>query len=514
MPTRHCSQCGRATPATLFPIKRSVSIASTRMPVAEIKARQLMALQIDPPLFLQRRSTDEYQPLPHSEIDQRVVERARRALLDASSATNRHPQVLASGRANTAAGLRALNAEWGDTFYDVPVEAVESDEGAGAAFDGPERVIDVQTHFLAPHAAQSTPQLRDFYDATMPAWWAELEGVDKYDLGTYISKVFLETENSIAVLTSGPGDDPATRHLFNDEMLQTRLLIEQFADSPRLMTHAVVHPELPGELELMESWRDEIHPVGWKVYTPGRMALTPENVDTNFEWVDGWMLDDEEHGFPFMERARELGVRLVCVHKGVSGLTDNGSPRDIGPVARAFPDIDIVVYHSGYEPYSMDPDAPDLVEGPFSENGLGVDRLIRSVQEAGVEPGSNVYAELGTTWFCLIRRPVEAAHVLGKLLQAFGQENVIWGTDSIWYGGAQPLIDAFRAFQIPDWMCEQFGYEKISAQTKARILGLNAAQVYGIDIDELGPALDRDDLSWAKQLQREYLDGRVGAFLR
>ena len=63
-----------------------------------------------------------------------------------------------------------------------------------------------------------------------------------------------------------------------------------------------------------------------------------------------------------------------------------------------------------------------------------------------------MYAELGSTWFLMLRRPVEAAHVLGKLLAALGPERIVWGTDSTWYGSPQPLIDAFRAFEIPERM--------------------------------------------------------------
>ena len=66
-----------------------------------------------------------------------------------------------------------------------------------------------------------------------------------------------------------------------------------------------------------------------------------------------------------------------------------------------------------------------------------------------------MYAELGSTWFLMLRRPVEAAHVLGKLLVALGPERIVWGTDSTWYGSPQPLIDAFRAFTIPERMQEE-----------------------------------------------------------
>ena len=56
------------------------------------------------------------------------------------------------------------------------------------------------------------------------------------------------------------------------------------------------------------------------------------------------------------------------------------------------------------------------------------------VATPAIAPGANVYAELGSTWFNVMRDPDQAAHVLGKLLVAVGPDNLVWGTDSIWYG--------------------------------------------------------------------------------
>jgi hypothetical protein len=298
----------------------------------------------------------------------------------------------------------------------------------------------------------------------------------------------------VAILTSGPGVEDA-RMLFNDEMAATRTLIDGFAGSSRLLNHAVVHADIPHEVAAMERWRDEFGPAAWKVYTPGRIA-------PGGSWVSGWMLDDEQYGLPFLERVRAVGPKRVCVHKGISGFVDNGSPRDIGPAARAFPDIAFLVYHSGFE-FPLG-DAP--VEGAYAEEtaSVGINRLIHSCREAGIGAGGNVYAELGTTWFSVIRRPVEAAHILGKLIAQFGADNVIWGSDSIWYGSQQPLIDAFRSFQIPDWMCERYGYEKLTAEVKAKILGRNAARVYGIDLGKVRAEMAADDLAWGKLLLEEF----------
>lgn len=83
----------------------------------------------------------------------------------------------------------------------------------------------------------------------------------------------------------------------------------------------------------------------------------------------------------------------------------------------------------------------------------------------------------------MMRRPCEAAHIIGKLLVALGPDRVVWGTDCIWYGSPQPLIDAFRAFEIPERMQEQYGYPALTPEIKDKILCRNAAEVYGIDVD-------------------------------
>ena len=455
--------------------------------------------RVELPVFLQQVSTDEYQPHPYSCADQRVVRHTEVLLAGAQDRAGAKARRWGEGREATAAGLIAINAEWGEYFH-VPLDALHDESAASEVFTGDEAVIDVQTHFMEPHSlagfgAEMIPAL---FREVMPWWWKDLDAPVRYDLAAYIDNVFLRTENAVAVLTSGPGVDvDPSRHLFNDEMAATRALIDGLAGSGRLLNHSVVHANVISDFESMEHTRDLYNPAGWKVYTTG--AVTRDGV------AGGWQLDDE-NGFRFLERARDLDVRLVCAHKGISMLAENGSPRDVGPAAKAFPDIDFLIYHSGYE-MSTHGGAP---EGAYTESTLndGVNRLISSIIDAGIEGQGNVYAELGTTWFCLIRRPIEAAHVLGKLIQRLGADNVIWGTDSIWYGSAQPLIDAFRTFQIPDWMCEEFGYEPLTPQVRAKILGENAARVYDIDLPAARERAQADELSWARTLIQEY--DRVG----
>jgi hypothetical protein len=154
------------------------------------------------------------------------------------------------------------------------------------------------------------------------------------------------------------------------------------------------------------------------------------------------------------------------------------------------------VYHSGY--------VPGQAEGPYNpDRNEGVDSLIRSVIANDVVPNSNVYAELGSTWrFASMRDPLSAAHILGKLFHHIGQDNVLWGTDSVWYGSPQDQIQSFRVFQIPAQLREQYGYAEITPELRAKVFGLNAIVPYRIDLDEVLRSAANDALS---QSQDRYL---------
>jgi hypothetical protein len=189
----------------------------------------------------------------------------------------------------------------------------------------------------------------------------------------------------------------------------------------------------------------------------------------------------EDPGLRLIERARALGVKNICVHKGLPfGRRSyrHSLASDIGIVAKMFPDVNFLVYHSGY--------IAGRPEGAYDPGrGEGVDELIRSVEENGVPRNGNVYAELGSTWRFAMRDPDSAAHIIGKLVKHIGERNLLYGSDCIWYGSPQDQIQALRSFQIAEPLREKHGYQKLTPKLRARIFGLNAARPYGIDVDEI-----------------------------
>ena len=112
----------------------------------------------------------------------------------------------------------------------------------------------------------------------------------------------------------------------------------------------------------------------------------------------------------------------------------------------------------------------------------------------------NIYFELGSTFAQLSgSNPERCCHMLGQMIQTAWADHILWGTDSIWYGPTQQLVDAFRVFQIPVEMQEEFGYPALTSSIKDKILSRNAARVYGIDVDEARRNAENDDLAWVKE---------------
>jgi predicted TIM-barrel fold metal-dependent hydrolase len=293
----------------------------------------------------------------------------------------------------------------------------------------------------------------------------------------FITQVFVQSDTTVACISGVP----SARNL-GEPNVSARVQLTEILDrlaGPRAILHANADPERgASELDYMAQIADA-HPLSaWKIYPH----------------AGSYLLDSDEIGGPFLERVRDLGVRVVAAHRGISdagGYQTAGSPRDVVFAARTAPDISFLIYHSGWEPdgdenHPFDPDDP---------NPRGVDRLIKAVRDAGLATDGNVYAELGTTWANLMNDPDSAAHVLGKLLLHLGPNRVVWGTDSVFNGVPQGQIVAMRAFQIPEAMQAEHGYPALTDETRRQIFGLNAARVYGVDVEATRYAIDNDDVA-------------------
>ena len=412
------------------------------------------------PVKIGPTSNGEFVPVPLDSVSrganrlahQLAGENARRLGL-----SRRAFMVAATGAATTLLAFNHANAAAGRTggFFDLPKKAALDVDEATESLDGREFIFDVQGHFVGQN------------------------GLGRVGLGgseAFIKDIFLDSDTDMMVLSFIPSH--RERELLTiEEADATRRIIDTMEGSHRLLIHGRVNPNQDGDLDGMDELAERWGVSAWKTYT---------------QWgpngTGGFFLHEPGPGVDLIEKARALGVRTICVHKGLPfgrRSYQHSLATDIGAAAKMYPDVNFLVYHSGFISGER--------EGPYDpDRGEGVDELIRSVEDSGIGRNANVYAELGSTWRFLMRSPDGAAHVVGKLVKHIGEKNVLYGSDCIWYGSPQDQIMALRTFQISEELQETYGYVPMTDALRARIFGLNAASVYGVDVNEVLHRARRD----------------------
>jgi hypothetical protein len=81
----------------------------------------------------------------------------------------------------------------------------------------------------------------------------------------------------------------------------------------------------------------------------------------------------------------------------------------------------------------------------------------------------------------IVTFPTVWAHLIGQLLYYMGDDHIVFGSDSLWYGGPQWQIDALWRFQIPAQIQDKWKYPSLTHAAKRNILGLNSARLYGLN---------------------------------
>ncbi|MDO9476323.1 MAG: amidohydrolase family protein [Pseudohongiella sp.] len=451
------------------------------------------------PIKIDTTSNGEYEPMALSLRNiqgnelahQKATDNARFCGLD-----RRRFLVSSCGVASTLLAINQVNASAGKLggFYQISDDAAFDVQLAAEAVEGKEFIFDVQGHFVNPNGAwlRLVPEGARPYSTMEKASCALSTGAqDRSYLNClsadeFIKDVFLDSDTDIMVLSFVPSTRE-TEPVTIEDAHETRNIVAQLDGSKRLMIHGRVNPNQAGDLEAMDELAARWDICAFKTYTqfgPGGAGF--------------WLHEDP--GLAMIERARSLGVRNICIHKGLPfgpRSIEHSRCDDVGTVARQYPDMNFLIYHSGYD--------NSVTEQAFApgQNRMGIDSLIQSLLDNDILINSNVYAELGSTWRLLMRDPDNAAHALGKLFKYVGEDNVLWGTDSIWYGSPQDQIQAFRTFQISERFQEQFGYTAITPELRRKVFGLNAARPYNISAEEIAQHLASDAVSQRKLAYQE-----------
>ena len=443
-------------------------------------------------------SNEEFPPIPQTPEQRRVERRILAEALHLAPRLGLSRRQFLGRSGGMAVSLLAMNAVFGRFFDVLPVEAADP-----AAFQ--ERngttpfIFDVQLHYVSagydPTNAEASRRgavskgallgLRRGSRRLNPKLESDRGTMADLAWDNMVKEVFLDSETAIGLISTPPGPYPQEAVVPPKEMTHIRDEINRVTQSRRMLAHGIVSPQLgQADLDFMDQQAATLKIDAWKAYT-GASAKGFEH---------GWFLDDEKIAYPMLEKARKTGVRRFCVHKGLplGPVADYNHPRDLIKAAKDFPDIDFLVYHSGLLSVSG---GTSTGEVPWTTE------FCQMKKQTSLK---NIYMELGSTFGQLVTtNPTACAHLLGQLVDAFGIDHVLWGTDSIWYGTPQWQIDAFRRFEIPAALIDKHGYAPLTRAAKEQIFGLNAARVFGVDVTAKRNEIPKDYLT---RIKMAYLD--------
>jgi uncharacterized protein len=474
------------------------------------------------PIPLQMVSNGEYLPDPQTEQQKQVELRLAQLASDASKKLGMSRRQFLASSGGMAAAFIAMNEVFGHFFNVRPAEMFISDAHAQNGPPANLFVFDDQLHIIRSSRTGPGNALRDiaqgnhnvFNPNDLPdelgrvnfPWNPEIVGLPNlnanFHLAQFMKDVYLDSQVTVGLMTNNnsaaiPGEggsrppknvaeSEAFEILTAEQTMKTRDWVNAISGSQRMLAHGQLYTGV-GNLDFIEFQIEEYKPDSWKGYNIATAAKV--DFDPNSD-MRRWRLDDEDVAYPTYELIfshreqikKHPGFRNLCIHKGLSTnagpVPELGHPSDIPKAAMDWPQLNFIIYHSCIRPGFWVKNAlDDVLSGQLREGVPDIKWITEFAVLAA--PFRNVYAELGTTFAStVITFPTVCAHILGQLLKFLGENRVVFGSDSVWYGSPQWQIEALWRFEIPEAMRRQYGYPELTEGVKRKILGLNSAKLY------------------------------------
>jgi uncharacterized protein len=482
-------------------------------------------------------SNGEYMPAPQTDKQKRVEARIKELADEASKKLGISRRQFLGRSGGTAAALLAMNEVFGGFFNVSLTELFEPTAYAQAAPPKDLFVFDDQLHFVrgsqpspaalraiaqgpssAPHVKLNPYNPRGQRDELGNAWsvWnPALVGLP-IDPGyahitQFIKDVYLDSQVTIGLLSNVTAsivqiEGAQSRAPRNAKEAQrgeiltaaqtaaARNFINEISGSTRMLCHGLLYVG-KGNLACIQEQIDQNAPDSWKGYNISNSAKVDDDPSS---LMRQWRHDDAEVAYPTFEliqkqyerlKSRKPGFNNICVHKGLApGPPDpkRGHPEDLPKAARDWPKLNFITYHACIQPnFFMADTLEDVKAGKLRG---GVPNISWTTEYAQLVQGlPNCYAEIGTTWASsVVTFPTIAAHIMGQLMKFMGEDRIVFGSDSVWYGSPQWQIEALWRFQIPAELREKYGYPELTESAKRKIFGLTSARLYGIQTVDTG----------------------------
>jgi hypothetical protein len=475
-------------------------------------------------------SNGEFLPIPQTEEQKRVEARVLELAATGAKKLGIGRRRFLASSGGMAAAFVAMNEVFG-RFFDVdPTDVFSSAAAAERGVPKDVFVFDAQLHLargnfnqtllyglrsVAEGPSSGVFPVNPFNPTGLPdesgspwgVWNPNLVGLpltpESFSVTEFIKMVFFDSQVTAGVVTGAPGSvvtgapgtpQPTIEALTASEVLTAqqacavRDFVNGLAGSQRLFAHGRMYPGV-GNLDWIRHQSEVFKPDSWKGY----MSATAKLDNDPLSPLRLWRMDDEVVDYPTYEviteyqkkyRKERPGWGNICVHKtppSADAPAEVGSPIDLPKASTDWPNLNFIIYHSCFKlTFFNYAEFQSIV----AENNLrnGVPDIPATTLFAQLCGGrKNVYAEIGATFgSTVVTFPTVWAHIIGQLLKYMGEDNIIFGTDCVWFGDPQWQIEAFWRFQIPEDIREKWGYPKITEAMKRKILGLNSARLYGM----------------------------------
>jgi uncharacterized protein len=482
------------------------------------------------PIPTQMVSNGEYLPYPQTEKQKRVEARITELADSASKKLGMSRRQFLGTTGGMAAAFVAMNEVFGRFFNVSPIEIF--DPAAFAASGAPSNlfVFDDQLHIIRSsrtgpgnalrsiaqglHSSLNPLDLPDELGRVNFPWNPALGGLpnlnENFHLVQFMKDVYLDSQVTVGVMsnntsaavpeggTSRPpkniAESEAGEFLTAPQTIAVRNWVNRIAGSTRMLAHGQLFPgvrhsanQRSANLDYMQWQIDVLQPDSWKGYNVANSAKADFDPES---FMRRWRMDDEKVAYPMYEvitANRHMlkthpGFFNICIHKGLRTgalpMAELGHPEDIPKAARDWPDLNFVYYHACLRPGFWVLDSWNEVRSGLLREGVP-DILWTTEMAVLSAPFRNVYAEIGTTFAStVITFPTVCAHILGQLMKFMGEDNIVFGSDAVWYGSPQWQIEALWRFEIPEALRRQYGYPQLTKAAKRKILGLNSARLY------------------------------------
>ncbi|MDV6271019.1 amidohydrolase family protein [Rhodococcus globerulus] len=188
----------------------------------------------------------------------------------------------------------------------------------------------------------------------------------------------------------------------------------------------------------------------------------------------GWKMDDPEIAFPLFQKALDLGIKVVAIHKALPlgpVELEYYAMDDIDRAAMAFPDLQFEVVHGGM--------------GFLDETAWQVARF------------DNVWINLESTATMLTTKPRAFEQALatfaGRTPKAF--DRMLWGTGCM-VTHPRPHLEKFaRNFQFSEELQQEWGVPELTDTARRKILAENYASMHGFSLQQRLDGIGEDEFT-------------------